>query len=190
MRCLRGDKGTPLTTSTKPRTKVKPMDQTDIVFELTDNALILSVTPQRTLLLFRTLKMRWTWLVALSITSLGMIDYCIMKVPSNLVKTQFLAKWHQGALDHDGKPMSTYDHNPFLNTLLYEVAFPDVQAKEYRANIVVEICWCKLMKMVNHWQWWRISLTIRRMLWLRLPWVLMMSSCLLDKTCLIKATKG
>ena len=69
-----------------------------------------------------------------------MIDYCIMKVPSNLVKTQFLAKWHQGALDHDGKPMSTYDHNPFLNTLLFEVEFPDGQVKVDAANIVVEIC--------------------------------------------------
>ena len=50
-----------------------------------------------------------------------MIDYCIMKVPSNLVKTQFLAKWHQGALDHD-------------------VEFPDGQVKVDAANIVVEIC--------------------------------------------------
>lgn len=69
-----------------------------------------------------------------------MIDYCIMKVPSNLAQTQFLAKWHQGALDHDGKPMSTYDHNPFLNTLLSEVEFPDGQVKVDAANIVVEIC--------------------------------------------------
>ena len=38
----------------------------------------------------------------------------------------------------DGKVMGTYDDNPILNTVLYEVKFPDGQIREYAANVIVE----------------------------------------------------
>ena len=38
----------------------------------------------------------------------------------------------------DGKVTGTYDDNPILNTVLYEVEFPDRQVREYAANVIVE----------------------------------------------------
>ena len=32
----------------------------------------------------------------------------------------------------------TYDDNPFLNTIIYEVEFPDGQVKDYAANVIAE----------------------------------------------------
>ena len=32
----------------------------------------------------------------------------------------------------------SYDDNPFLNSIVYEVEFPDGQVKEYAANIIAE----------------------------------------------------
>ena len=34
--------------------------------------------------------------------------------------------------------MGTYDNKPWLNTMIYEVKFPDGQVKEYSANIIAE----------------------------------------------------
>jgi hypothetical protein len=32
----------------------------------------------------------------------------------------------------------SYDSNPYLNSMIYEVEFPDGQIKEYAANIIAE----------------------------------------------------
>ncbi len=42
------------------------------------------------------------------------------------------------ALDTEGSAIGTYDDNPMLNSMLYEVEFPDGQVKEYSANIIAE----------------------------------------------------
>ena len=38
----------------------------------------------------------------------------------------------------DGRILGMYDDNPMLNTLLYDVQFPDGTIKEYAANIIAE----------------------------------------------------
>jgi hypothetical protein len=40
--------------------------------------------------------------------------------------------------DDTGSTIGTYDHNPMLNTMLYDVEFPDGSVKEYAANIIAE----------------------------------------------------
>ena len=40
--------------------------------------------------------------------------------------------------DADGNINGTYDLNPFANTMVYEVQFPDGQIKEYAANVIAE----------------------------------------------------
>ena len=42
------------------------------------------------------------------------------------------------AIGADGRTIGTYDDNPLLNTMVYEVEFPDGQIKEYSANLIVE----------------------------------------------------
>jgi hypothetical protein len=42
------------------------------------------------------------------------------------------------AVDHEGKVVGSYDNNPYLNSMIYEVEFPDGQMKEYAANIIAE----------------------------------------------------
>jgi hypothetical protein len=42
------------------------------------------------------------------------------------------------ATDPDGKTYGTYDENPYLNSLMYEVEMPDGQVKEYCANIIAQ----------------------------------------------------
>ena len=44
----------------------------------------------------------------------------------------------QRTIGHDGQVTGTYDSNPFLNSIIYDVEFPDGQVKEYAANIVAE----------------------------------------------------
>ena len=41
-------------------------------------------------------------------------------------------------LGPDGQVAGTYDDNPFLNTIIYEVEFPDGQVKDYAANVIAE----------------------------------------------------
>ena len=41
-------------------------------------------------------------------------------------------------LDADGRTTGTYHDNPFLNTITYDVEFPDGQVKEYGTNIIAE----------------------------------------------------
>ena len=44
----------------------------------------------------------------------------------------------QRATGPDGKVTGTYDDNPILNTVLYDVEFPDGQDREYAANVIAE----------------------------------------------------
>ena len=40
--------------------------------------------------------------------------------------------------DGNGDIADSYDANPFLNTLTYDVEFSDSNIKEYSANVIVE----------------------------------------------------
>ena len=42
------------------------------------------------------------------------------------------------SLGDDGKVVGSYDDNPILNSIIYDVEFPDRQVKEYAANILAE----------------------------------------------------
>jgi hypothetical protein len=47
-------------------------------------------------------------------------------------------KVKQRALGPDGKVTGSYDDNPMLNSIIYEVEFPDGQVREYSANVIAE----------------------------------------------------
>ena len=49
-----------------------------------------------------------------------------------------MGKVTRRSLDADGRTTGTYHDNPFLNTITYDVEFPDGQVKEYGANIIAE----------------------------------------------------
>ena len=49
-----------------------------------------------------------------------------------------MGKVARRSLDADGRTTGTYHDNPFLNTITYNVEFPDGQVKEYGANIIAE----------------------------------------------------
>ena len=40
--------------------------------------------------------------------------------------------------DEDGNIVGTYDNNPYANTMVYDVEFPDGEVKEYAANVIAE----------------------------------------------------
>ena len=44
----------------------------------------------------------------------------------------------QRTIGPDGQVTGTSDNNPFLNSIIYDVEFPDCQVKEYAANIIAE----------------------------------------------------
>ena len=44
----------------------------------------------------------------------------------------------QRTIGPDGQVVGTYDNNPFLNSIIYDVEFPDGQVKEYAANITAK----------------------------------------------------
>ena len=44
----------------------------------------------------------------------------------------------QRTIGPDGKVTGTYDCNPYFNSILYDVKFPDGEVKEYAANITAE----------------------------------------------------
>ena len=44
----------------------------------------------------------------------------------------------QRTIGPDGQVTGTYDNNPYLNSIIYDVEFPDGQVKEYAANIIAE----------------------------------------------------
>ena len=49
-----------------------------------------------------------------------------------------MGKGDRRSLDADGRMTGTYHDNPFLNTITYDIEFPDGQVKEYGANIIAE----------------------------------------------------
>ena len=49
-----------------------------------------------------------------------------------------MGKVTRRSLEADGRTTGTYHDNPFLNTITYDVEFPDGQVKEYGANIIAE----------------------------------------------------
>ena len=49
-----------------------------------------------------------------------------------------MGKVARRSLDADGRTTGTYHVNPFLNTITYDVEFPDGQVKEYGANIIAK----------------------------------------------------
>ena len=49
-----------------------------------------------------------------------------------------MGKVTRRSLEDDGRMTGTYHDNPFLNTITYDVEFPDGQVKEYGANIIAE----------------------------------------------------
>ena len=49
-----------------------------------------------------------------------------------------MGKVARQSLDADGRMTGTYHDNPFLNTITYDVEFPDGQVKEYGTNIIAE----------------------------------------------------
>ena len=44
----------------------------------------------------------------------------------------------QRTIGPDRQVTGTYDNNPYLNSIIYDVEFPDGQVKEYAANIIAE----------------------------------------------------
>ena len=48
------------------------------------------------------------------------------------------AKVKKRSRNEDGEIVGTYDDNPILNTLVYDVEFPDGEVREYAANIIAE----------------------------------------------------
>ena len=42
------------------------------------------------------------------------------------------------SLGDNGKVMGSYDDNPIMNSIVYDVEFPDGQVKEYAANILAQ----------------------------------------------------
>ena len=49
-----------------------------------------------------------------------------------------MGKVARRSLDADGRTTGTYHDNPFLNTITYDIEFPDGQVKEYAANIIAK----------------------------------------------------
>eukprot|EP00957_Ditylum_brightwellii_P073224 5566632-Ditylum_brightwellii.AAC.1 len=49
-----------------------------------------------------------------------------------------VGKVTQPAIGPDGTVTGTYDDNPMMNKMIYDVEFPDRQVREYTANIIAE----------------------------------------------------
>ena len=60
------------------------------------------------------------------------------EVSLQLGENMTVGKVTKRALGPDGNVAGTYDENPCLNTMIYEVEFPDGQLKEYAANVIAE----------------------------------------------------
>ena len=48
------------------------------------------------------------------------------------------AKVKGRSIDDNGEQIGTYDPNPLLNSIVYDVEFPDGQIQEYSANIIAQ----------------------------------------------------
>lgn len=55
-----------------------------------------------------------------------------------------LAKVIRRSVDADGHVIGTFNKNPILNTLLYDVEFPDGVTKQYAANLIAENILCQV----------------------------------------------
>ena len=44
----------------------------------------------------------------------------------------------------NGETVGKYDDNPILNSIIYDVEFPEGQIKEYAANILAENLWSQV----------------------------------------------
>jgi hypothetical protein len=53
-------------------------------------------------------------------------------------ESEQMAKVLRRAVDDDGKMIGTFNNNPILNTIVYEVEFPDGTVREYAANVIAE----------------------------------------------------
>ena len=53
-------------------------------------------------------------------------------------KAVTLAKVRKRAVGPDGATTGTHDDNPIMNTVVYEVEFPDGQVKEHAANVIAD----------------------------------------------------
>ena len=60
--------------------------------------------------------------------------------------TVVLGKVKGRSVSDDGKVTGRYDDNPILNSIVYDVEFPDGQVKEYAANILAE----NMLSQVDH----------------------------------------
>lgn len=49
----------------------------------------------------------------------------------------------------DGNILGTYKDNPFLNTMIYDVEFPDDTIREYAASIIAKICMRRLTLLIT-----------------------------------------
>ena len=47
-----------------------------------------------------------------------------------------MAKVLRRSIDTDGNTICTFDENPNLNTLIYDIEFPDGAVKQYTANVI------------------------------------------------------
>jgi hypothetical protein len=60
------------------------------------------------------------------------------EVSLHLGEGMTVGKVTKRALGPDGTVTGAYDENPMLNTIMYEVEFPDGQLKEYAANVIAK----------------------------------------------------
>ena len=51
--------------------------------------------------------------------------------------------------DEDGNVIGNANVRPELNTLMYEVEFPDGEIRPYAANIIADNIWTRLIRMDN-----------------------------------------
>ena len=54
------------------------------------------------------------------------------------VETISTVKVNKCVIGNDGTTASTYDSNPYLNSMIYQVEFHGVQVKEYAANVIAK----------------------------------------------------
>ena len=60
------------------------------------------------------------------------------EVQLQLGEEMVTGKVTQRTIGPDGQVKGTYDNNPYLNSIIYDVEFPDGKVKEYAANIIAE----------------------------------------------------
>ena len=60
------------------------------------------------------------------------------EVQLQLGEEMVTGKVTQRTIGPDGQVTGTYDNNPYLNPIIYDVELPDGQVKDYAANIIAE----------------------------------------------------